>query len=122
MEGHGHVVDKKLYFAIFGALLVLTGLTTGVAFIDLGKWNTVVALVIAVSKATLVAIFFMHLKWSSMLMRVAFFAALLWLAIMISVTSIDFLTRDWIPVPKKWNDSSQLRVPTNPRTLPHLIG
>ena len=55
----GHVVPKKLYFLIFAALLALTALTTGVAFVDLGKWNTVVALAIAVCKATLVVLFFM---------------------------------------------------------------
>lgn len=109
-----HVVPKKLYFVIFGSLLLLTGLTTGVAYIDMGEWNTIVALIIACCKATLVVLFFMHLRWSTNLMRVVLLSVLLWLAILISLTSMDFASRGWTPVPQNW-ESSQLQPPIMPR-------
>jgi cytochrome c oxidase subunit 4 len=102
---YAHVIAKKVYFLVLGALIALTALTTGVAYIDLGVWNTVVALTIGVSKATLVALFFMHLRWSSHLMRIVLLAALLWLAILIGLTTTDFFTRGWTPVPGGWQTS-----------------
>jgi cytochrome c oxidase subunit 4 len=112
----GHIVPKKTYFAIFGVLLALTILTTGMAYVNLGQWNTIVALIIACCKATLVALFFMHLRWSPGVMRVVFLSALLWLAILISLTTTDFFSRDWIPIPEGW-ESSQLRPPAPPGNL-----
>jgi cytochrome c oxidase subunit 4 len=103
----GHVVPKKLYILVFAALIVLTGLTTSVAFINLGKWNTVAALTIAVCKATLVVLFFMHLRWSSNLLRIVVASSLLWLAILISLTISDVFTRDWTPVPSNWEAQIQ---------------
>jgi cytochrome c oxidase subunit 4 len=103
----GHVVPKKLYILVFTALIVLTGLTTGVAFINLGKWNTVAALVIAVCKASLVVLFFMHLRWSSDLLRIVVASSLLWLAILIGLTISDVFTRDWTPVPSNWEAQIQ---------------
>src|SRR5579872_4733150 len=114
----GHVVDKKIYFVIFGSLLALTGLTTGVAYVDLGEWNTIVALIIACCKATLVVLFFMHLRWSTHLMRVVLLSALLWLAILISLTTTDFFSRDWTPIPKSWESSAL--APSNPAVRLHL--
>lgn len=113
----GHVVPKKIYFLIFGSLLALTALTTGVAFVDLGQWNTIVALIIACCKATLVVLFFMHLRWSPHLMRIVLLSALLWLAILISLTTTDFFSRDWIPIPQSW-ESSSLILPDLPTHLP----
>ena len=55
---------RRLYLLHFRRALALTALTTGMAYVDLGKWNTIVALVIACCKATLVVLFFMHLRWS----------------------------------------------------------
>ena len=103
----GHVVSKKLYILIFLALIGLTALTTGVAFIDLGKWNTVAALAIAVCKASLVALFFMHLRWSSGLMRIVMLAAFVWFAILVSLTLSDEFTRSWTPVPSGWEAQIQ---------------
>ena len=105
----GHVVNKKLYFLVFTALIGLTALTTGVAFIDLGKWNTLVALAIAVCKASLVILFFMHLRWSSGLMRLVLLAAFVWFAILVALTLSDEFTRQWTPVPSNWQ--SQLQRP-----------
>jgi cytochrome c oxidase subunit 4 len=113
----GHVVPKKTYFFIFGSLLALTGLTTGMAYVNLGDWNTIVALIIACCKATLVVLFFMHLRWSTTLMRVVLLSALLWLAILISLTTTDFFSRDWTPIPEGWGESSLLRPPAVPRNL-----
>jgi len=113
----GHVVPKKTYFAIFASLLALTALTTGMAYVDMGQWNTIVALIIAGCKATLVALFFMHLRWSPRLMRVVLLSALLWLAILISLTTTDFFSRDWTPIPEGWEESSLVRPPIPPGNL-----
>ena len=109
----GHVVPIKLYFVIFFSLLILTALTTGVAFVDLGEWNTVVALIIACIKASLVLLFFMHLRWSDHLNRVAWCSALLFLAILIGLTGADFYSRSWTPVPKSWV-STTMQQPAQP--------
>ena len=91
-----HVVPVPVYFAVFLALLVLTATTTAIAFVDLGPWNTVVALGIAVMKASLVVSFFMHLKYSPILNRTVLLGGLFWLAILIGLAMTDFATRGWI--------------------------
>jgi cytochrome c oxidase subunit 4 len=96
--GSGHVVPRKVYFAIFAALMVLTAVTTAVAFVDLGPWNTVFALGIAFLKATLVALFFMHVKYSPRLTQVTLAGGIFWLAILIVLTLSDFVSRGWLPV------------------------
>ncbi len=103
-----HIVPKKLYFFTFAALIAMTGLTTGVAFINLGPLNTVAALAIAACKASLVALFFMHLRWSSNLMRFVTVAALFWLALLITLTLSDYRTREWTPSPTNWEASQTL--------------
>jgi len=87
---------------VFVSLILLTGLTTGVAYIDLGVFNTVAALAIAVTKMMLVVLFFMHMKYSSGMTRVVVIAGLFWLAIMISLTLADELTRWWTPTAGAW--------------------
>ncbi|HZI67434.1 MAG TPA: cytochrome C oxidase subunit IV family protein [Thermoanaerobaculia bacterium] len=94
----GHVVPRKVYYAVFAALLVLTAVTTAVAFVDLGPWNTVVALGIAFLKATLVALFFMHVKYSTRLTQIIVAGGIFWLAILIVLTLSDFVSRGWLPV------------------------
>jgi cytochrome c oxidase subunit 4 len=93
-----HIVSPKIYVAVFAILLLMTGTTTAVSFADLGPWNTVVALAIAVFKATLVVLFFMHIKYSRPLMRTVIFGGLFWLAILLLITLSDFMTRGWLPV------------------------
>jgi cytochrome c oxidase subunit IV len=95
-----HVVPRKIYFAVFAALMVLTATTTAISFLDLGPWNTVVALGIAFFKATLVVLFFMHVKYSPRLTQVTIAGGLFWLAILIGITLSDFMTRGWLPVLK----------------------
>lgn len=114
----GHIVPKKLYFFIFASLLALTALTTGMAYVDLGKGNTVVALAIACCKASLVILFFMHWRWSTRLVRVVILSALLWLAILISLTTTDVFSRGWTPVPEGW-ETSMVRLPGPPADLLH---
>lgn len=92
-----HVVSKSLYYVIFGALIVLTILTVIVARIDLGgHLNDVVALTIAVAKALLVVLYFMHVRYSSRLTWVFVAAGFFWLAILVVLTLSDFLTRGWL--------------------------
>jgi cytochrome c oxidase subunit 4 len=96
-------VPVKTYAAIFIALLLLTALTTAVAFVDLGPLNTVVALTIAVIKMLLVILFFMHVKYSSGLTRIVIVAGFFFLAILVSLTLADELTRGWTPNPGAWS-------------------
>ena len=97
-----HVVPVKTYAGVFIALLILTGLTTGAAYIDMGRFNTVVALAIAASKMMLVVLFFMHVKYSSGMTRVVIIAGIFWLAIMVTFTLADELTRGWTPSNGPW--------------------
>ncbi|HEX8179069.1 MAG TPA: cytochrome C oxidase subunit IV family protein [Pyrinomonadaceae bacterium] len=96
-----HIVSRRLYFLIFGALMVLTAITVYAANINLGseKLNTVVALTIAVVKATLVILFFMHVRYSPRLTWVVIASGFLWLAIMIVLTLSDYLTRTRTALP-----------------------
>jgi cytochrome c oxidase subunit 4 len=105
-----HVVPVRVYVGIFVALLFLTGLTTAVAFVDLGPLNTVVALAIAVVKMLLVILFFMHVRNSSGLTRIVILAGFFWLAILITLTLSDVLTRQWTPRPSGW-DASEIVTP-----------
>ena len=91
------IVSRRLYYRVFATLLVLTLLTVGIAFIDLGGYlNTIVALTIAVGKALLVILFFMHVRDSSRLTWVCVGAGFFWLALLLSLTMSDYLTRSWV--------------------------
>jgi cytochrome c oxidase subunit 4 len=90
-----HVVPKRTYYAIFGILMLCTYLTVQIAFFDLGALNTVAALVIAVLKATLVVLFFMHVKYSTRLTWAVVIGGLFWLGILLALTMGDYLTRPW---------------------------
>jgi cytochrome c oxidase subunit 4 len=91
-----HVVSRKLYFAIFLSLLVLTAVTTAVAFVDLGNFNIVVALAIAGLKAPLGILFFMHVKFGTKLTKMFVVAGFFWLFLMMAITMTDYLTRGWL--------------------------
>ena len=92
-----HIVQRKVYFVIFGALMLGTALTIFAARTDLDHIfhgaNTVVALTIAVFKATLVVLYFMHVRYSSRLIWVIVVAGIFWLAIMFVFTISDYMTR-----------------------------
>jgi cytochrome c oxidase subunit 4 len=100
-----HIVSVRSYVIVFVALLCLTALTTGVAFIDLGSMNTVIALVIAATKMLLVMLIFMHVKNSSRLTKLAILAAFFWLALLLTFTLSDYFTRRWSPTPTDWGPS-----------------
>jgi cytochrome c oxidase subunit 4 len=93
-----HIVQPRVYIAIFLALMVGTGLTVLAAFRDFpGPLNAVVALTIAVVKATLVILYFMHVRYSPRLIWLVIGSALFWLAIMFALTISDYWTRTWLP-------------------------
>jgi cytochrome c oxidase subunit 4 len=87
------VVPRSTYFAVYIALVVLTALTTAVAFFDLGLANPIVALSIAVFKATLVVLFFMHLKYGTRLTWVVAGASVFWLGILLLLILSDYAMR-----------------------------
>ena len=97
-----HIESLKVYFVIFVTLLSLTALTATIAFVDLGPFNIYVAMTIAVIKALLVVMFFMHLRYSSSLTKLFVSAGLLWFAILMSLTTSDFFTRAWQLRPQGW--------------------
>jgi len=103
-----HIVPVMTYVAVFVALMVGTVLTTWIAYIDLGEWNTVVALTIAVCKMLLVVLFFMHVKYATGLTRIIIIAAFFWLGIMIVLTCSDELTRHWEIVPQGWTSGMRI--------------
>ena len=90
---HAHVVPVIVYLGVFAALLVGTVLTVWVSQVDMGMWNTPVAMVIAITKAMLVITFFMHLKYGSRLFWIVFGSAFFWLAHMIVGTLADYMSR-----------------------------
>jgi cytochrome c oxidase subunit 4 len=94
-----HVDSVKTYALVFLGLIALTIITTAVAFVDLGPFSVVVALVIAVCKMLLVALFFMHLRHSTVLTRLVVLGGLLWLGILLALSFADFLTRGALNVP-----------------------
>ena len=90
-----------MYFVIFGALMVLTAITVFAAQINYPNEaiGTVIALAIAVTKAVLVVLYFMHVRYSSRLTAVVVASGFLWLAMMILLTLSDYLTRGWSALP-----------------------
>src|SRR6266498_3515038 len=88
-----HILPRRVYYTIFGILLLCTYLTVRIAFIDLGRLNVVVALTIAVFKAVLVVLFFMHARYSPRLTWVVVIGAVFWLMILMALTAGDYLTR-----------------------------
>ena len=94
-----HVTPKRTYFAIWAVLLVLTYATVAVSRYDLGRLNTVAALIIAVAKALLVVLFFMHIRYSTRLTKLVVVGGFMWLALLIGMTMVDEVTRAWIQIP-----------------------
>jgi len=93
-----HIVQPRIYLVIFLALMLGTGLTVLAAFSDFpGPLNAIVALTIAVVKATLVILYFMHVRYSPRLIWLVIGSALFWLAIMFALTISDYWTRTWLP-------------------------
>jgi cytochrome c oxidase subunit 4 len=104
-EQENHIVSPMIYLAILGALLVGTGLTVWASFIDLGEWhiapgltvfwNPVIALAIACSKAVLVVLFFMHVKYSTKLTKLTVTSGFFVFLALIGMTLTDYFSRAW---------------------------
>ena len=94
-----HIVGPKIYVSVFLALMVFTALTVGAAFINMGPFNAVVALTIAVIKAVLVILFFMHVRYSSKMVMVIIIAGFFWMGIMFVLTMSDYISRVWSSYP-----------------------
>jgi cytochrome c oxidase subunit IV len=88
-----HIVPPTTYAVIIVILLALTAATVGAAYINLGKYNIVVALAIATLKATLVVLFFMHAKYSPQRTKLVIIAGVFWLAILLFMTMSDYVSR-----------------------------
>lgn len=91
-----HVVPTRVYLAVFFSLMVLTVITVTVAFVNLGPLNNVVALAIACTKAGLVILYFMHVRYSDSLVKLSVLIAIVFLAILLGFTLADPLTREWV--------------------------
>jgi cytochrome c oxidase subunit 4 len=101
--GHGlsvHVVSAPILLGVFAMLIALTYATVAVTHFNLGNWNLVIAVAIATVKATLVALYFMHLRYDKSFYAVIFVAALLFVALFISLTLLD--TIEYQPQTDPW--------------------
>lgn len=94
-----HVSPLKVYIGIFLALMVLTTVTVVVAYVDLGEMNKVVALGIASLKATLVVLYFMHVKYASRMTKLVVVSGFFFLAILLTLTMADYGSREWVNPP-----------------------
>jgi cytochrome c oxidase subunit 4 len=92
-EHSEHIVPPSTYLIIIFTLLFLTGLTVAAAYVNLGRFNIVVALVIATLKATLVVLFFMHAKYSPKRTKLVIIAGIFWLLILLFMTLSDYASR-----------------------------
>ena len=110
----GHISPKSTYYAIFGALMVLTAVTVAVAFVNLGRLNFPVAIGIAIFKATLVVLFFMHVKYSSRLTKMVVGMAFFFLGCLLFLTLTDYMSRGWHASPRGTTDAGTYRSPTQP--------
>lgn len=89
-----HILPLKLYLGVGAALIVLTAITVTVSFFNFGPYNLVVAMIVAATKASLVALFFMHLKYDNKIYLVIFLTSVVFLAVFIILTMFDTLRRD----------------------------
>jgi cytochrome c oxidase subunit IV len=97
-----HAESIKIYILVWAALIALTFTTVLVSEIELGEWNVVVAITIAVIKALLVVLFFMHVKDSSQLTKLFVVAGFFWMMILFALTFGDYLSRSWSPQGRFW--------------------
>jgi cytochrome c oxidase subunit IV len=90
------LVSPRTYLIVWVVLIALTVTTVGITFLPLGHWHTPVGLAIAVGKASLVILFFMHALRSQRLIWIVIAGSVLWLSIMLSLTLSDYWTRNWL--------------------------
>ena len=119
-----HVVPWQLYVTIFVALFILTIVTVAVAFWDLGTWNPIIALGIAVTKALLVVLFFMHVRYYAPTLKMVAAAGIIWFGILVTFTMSDYLSRGWDEaashtfIPQA--TVSAIEIPDEPTSPPNL--
>jgi cytochrome c oxidase subunit IV len=102
---HAHIPNIRTLVAVWAALIVLTGTTAAVSYVDVGEWNIVVALLIAVIKASMVAWVFMGVRNTTHLTRLFCVAGLVWLCILLLITASDYTTRNWMYQARPWSHS-----------------
>lgn len=88
-----HIVPVKVYLSVFVALMILMAATIGFAYLDLGLFNNLIAMGIAIAKTLLIILFFMHLRYSSRLTGIFAAVGFLFLVILVAFTLSDYLTR-----------------------------
>ncbi|MGI8962674.1 MAG: cytochrome C oxidase subunit IV family protein [Bryobacteraceae bacterium] len=98
-----HIPKVKTLVIVWAALVILTGTTSAVSYVELGEWNIVVALLIAVTKASLVVWIFMGVRYTTTLTRLFVVAGLVWLSIMILITFSDYNSRSWTYQAQPWS-------------------
>jgi cytochrome c oxidase subunit IV len=86
----------RVYYLVYAALIVLLLLTMGAHLFDLGAWSLLIAMVIAIIKAVLVLLYFMHLRYSSRLVWLFAGAGLAWLFLIFLYTLSDYISRGWV--------------------------
>ena len=105
MSALAHIPKVATLVKVWAALIVFTGLTSAVSYLELGEWNIVVALLIAVTKASLVVWIFMGVRYTTSLTKLFVVAGLVWLFIMILITYSDYGTRHWTYQAQPWADN-----------------
>ncbi len=103
MSTHVPIPTLKALVSVWAALITLTATTVGVSYLELGEWNIVMALLIALIKASLVAWVFMAIRHSTTLTRLFCVAGLVWLCIMMFITFSDYTTRGWTYQAQPWS-------------------
>ena len=98
-EHADHIIPRSVYFGIFAVLMALTVITVAVSYVNLGPLNIIVAITVAVIKATLVVLYFMHVRYSSRLTWVVVGAGVFWLLILLGMLMGDYGSRGWLQAP-----------------------
>ncbi len=109
--GLPHAATLSTYLGVYAALLILLVVTVAAAFVHLGPITILVAMAIAAVKATLVALYFMHIRGSSPLTKLFSVAGLAWLVILFALTFSDYISRGWLPFTRGWADQPILPPP-----------
>jgi cytochrome c oxidase subunit 4 len=95
-------VSKSTYLVVWASLLILLAITVGVSYIHLGWFNAAAAVAIAVIKAVIIILYFMHVRYSPKILWIFVGAGFFWLGIMFVLTLGDYFTRAYLPVPTIW--------------------
>ena len=95
-------VSAGMYLLVYLALMVLLAATVGAAYLHLGNLTVVAAVGIAIVKATLIILYFMHIRVGSRNLWVFAVVGFLWLAILLTLGMTDYLSRGWVPAPTVW--------------------